>query len=92
MPGTAVARAVTRVAEKMLELDEVAILRLKESVELDFSDRCALRDVLAIAHAEGRLPYDEAIALHAIAEGWADASIAERIVWMQCAYESAAAR
>lgn len=82
---TAVSETVASMQEALDSLDEFTRKGIDVTARLDIGERVVLRDQLALAFAEQRIPTEDALALHDIAGRWDTASLAERVVWMGAA-------
>lgn len=87
MPGddpqaTRIRLAIELADEVLADIEPARRDEMEQVAQLEVGDMCALRDVRALAQADGRLSLDASLALYDIEERWSSATLAERYVWM----------
>jgi hypothetical protein len=89
----AVTNAVRDMDARLADLDPEAIARLEENSTLETSEWLALGDMASRAMLDGVIDAETAQSLHVIHTRFnGEATLAERIVFMQCATELLSAR
>lgn len=80
-----ITHAIANLEPRIAALDPEALASVTETVA--DAPPFELRQMMAEAHASGKLPLSEANTLYVIAQDWPDQSVAARVVWLKVAAE-----